>query len=49
MHAARTSGELIHDPQRGTHWSAGDDATTHPGRLADCALCLLAGGLEAEA
>lgn len=38
MHQAVTARQSYRD---GRHWSHGDLAVQHPGRLADCALCLL--------
>ena len=39
MHQARTGTASYRD---GSHWAPGDAAVLHPGRIADCALCLLA-------
>lgn len=32
----------------GRHWATGPEAVQHPGRLADCALCILSEALEAD-
>ena len=47
MHEARSAyGSSYRD---GSHWADPDEAVLHPGRLADCALCLLSTPDEADA
>lgn len=46
MHESRSSyGSSYRD---GSHWADSDAPILHPGRLADCALCLLAADHEAD-
>lgn len=48
MHQSRAHVAAELSYRDGRHWAPGEQAVLHPGRLADCALCLTAPGpLEA--